>query len=349
METAELAAWLCQEEQEALINYLGTKVGLTRVRAECFVRLWIYLTVKAQQKQHPNLQPPLTELLDLATPVSCTHREAATLFYGDKEKGSDRAAGMMLDQLAALGLIEKSFDGNTTNIKINVTSEIIPEKETAKRYPLVIDEFDPRSDAIPVATLLAQNYNWMNRNCETLPHRISRLLRQWSRKYAKGLRVLRRSDTDHPVGFYLLYPTASVSEPMFFDAPSKGLHLSRMASVDPFQIAIPGDPDCCAVFVRSWMIQREYQGKYQIPFLQDAQKTLIRMQQEDFPNLCDLYTLIIHPSYEKLADSLGFQRMSRDPQLSIYWMYQALDRFVALDLSNHSLNKQPLRQNDLLA
>ncbi|MDR9405134.1 MAG: hypothetical protein RI580_17070, partial [Halothece sp. Uz-M2-17] len=169
---------------------------------------------------------------------------------------------------------------------------------------------------------------------------ISRLLRQWSRQYPKGLRVLRRSDNGHPVGFYLLYPTTSVSELMFFGAPSKGLHLSSMEAVDPFQIAIPGDKDCFAVFVRSWMIETQYQLNYQIPFLQDAQKTLIRMQQEDFPNLCDLYTLIIHPNYEKLADSLGFHRISSDPQLSIYWMYQALDRFVALDLSHHPLHEQ---------
>ena len=43
METAQLEEWLCQEEQEALINHLKSEVGLTRVRAECFVRLWIYL------------------------------------------------------------------------------------------------------------------------------------------------------------------------------------------------------------------------------------------------------------------------------------------------------------------
>ena len=338
METTELEDWLCQEEQEALINYLGTKVGLTRVRAECFVRLWIYLTVKEQLQKTPDLQPPLIQLKEMTTPVSCTHREAATLFYSDKEKGSDRAAGMMLDQLAALGLIEKSFDGNTTNLKINFTPETFPENKSPHKETLMIDQFDPRSDAIPIATLLAQNYNWMNRNSETLPHRISRLLRQWSSEYEKGMRVLRRTDNDHPVGFYLLYPTARESEHKFFGPPSKGLHLSSMNAVDPFQIALPGDKDCFAVFVRSWMIQAEYQGEYQLPFLQDAQKTFKQMQEEDFPNLCDIYTLIIHPSYEKLANGLGFQRMSSDPQLSIYWMYQALDRFVGLDLTSLSLD-----------
>lgn len=333
METAQLEEWLCQEEQEALINHLKSKVGLTRVRAECFVRLWIYLSVKQQFKFNPDLQPPLTELINLETSVSCTHKEAAILFYSDKDKGSDRAAGMMLDQLAALGLIEKEFDGNTTNLKINFTLSDIPRHNLREKQKLIIDQFSPRNDAIPIANLLAQNYNWMNRNSETLPHRISRLLRHWSSEYETGMRVLRRTDNDHPVGFYLLYPTARESEHNFFAAPSKGLHLSSMKSVDPFTMAKPGDQSCYAVFVRSWMIEAQYQENYQLLFLQDAQNTLIQMQQEDFPNLCDLYTLIIHPSYEKLADTLGFQKMSSDPQLSIYWMYQALDRFVSLDLT----------------
>ena len=338
METAELEQWLCREEQEALINHLKIKVGLTRVRAECFVRLWVYLSVKQQFKFNPDLQPPLIELITFDTPVSCTHQEAATLFYSDKDQGSDRAAGMMLDQLAALGLIEKFFDGNTTNIKINLTLKTISPDNSLAKPTIIIDQFNPRNDAIPIANLLAQNYNWMNRNSQALPHRISRLLRHWGQEYKKGMRVLRRTDNEHPVGFYLLYPTASTSEHNFFAAPSKGLHLSSMKSVDPFQIALSGDRDCFAVFVRSWMIEQEYQEDYQIAFLKDAQKTLVKMQQEDFPNLCDLYTLIIHPSYEKLAESLGFQKMSSDPQLSIYWMYQALDRFVALDLNHHCVN-----------
>jgi hypothetical protein len=53
---------------------------------------------------------------------------------------------------------------------------------------------------------------------------------------------------------------------------------------------------------------------------------------EDFPNLCDLYTLIIHPSYEDLASTLGFQKTGSNTQLSVYWMYLALDRFLDLDI-----------------
>jgi hypothetical protein len=42
---------------------------------------------------------------------------------------------------------------------------------------------------------------------------------------------------------------------------------------------------------------------------------------------------IIHPSYEQQASALGFQFMSRDRQLSLYWMYLPLDRFLALDIA----------------
>lgn len=62
----------------------------------------------------------------------------------------------------------------------------------------------------------------------------------------------------------------------------------------------------------------------------------LRKMQRDFPNLCDLHTLIVHPSYETMALALGFQKMgqqiSRDPQL--YWGYQALDRYLTLDIAD---------------
>jgi hypothetical protein len=60
--------------------------------------------------------------------------------------------------------------------------------------------------------------------------------------------------------------------------------------------------------------------------------------QKDFPNLCDLHTLIIHPNYEKIAQALGFQKTSSDSQLSVYWMYLALDRFLALDIKSALVN-----------
>ncbi|MBW4622200.1 MAG: hypothetical protein KME17_22955 [Cyanosarcina radialis HA8281-LM2] len=85
------------------------------------------------------------------------------------------------------------------------------------------------------------------------------------------------------------------------------------------------------MFVRSWAIDSRYQKQAQKSFLQDAQVTLAVMQQ-DFPNLWDMHTLIVHPSYENLAQSLGFQKTNVDPKLPIYWMYQSVDRFLALNI-----------------
>lgn len=338
MDIGQIDQWFPPIQQQPIIDQLSHRVGLTRIRAEYFLRLWIYLLVKQQQLSSTtaNVQPPLQQLELPTEAISCSHSEAAQLFYGDKDEGSDRSAGMMLDKLAALGLIKKHFDGNTTRIEIQPTfitrSTTQPKAELSQR--LVIDNFDPRCDAVPVANLLAVNYSWMNRSLDIVPHRITRLLRKWAKQYPTGMRVLRRSDNQNPVGFYLLYPTTAESEVSFSSSPVKGLHLTSLeGGEDPFTLATPGDEDCSAVFIRSWMIDPKYIDKYRVPLLQDAQKTLRKMQQ-DFPNLCDLHTLIIHPSYETMAIALGFQEigqhLSRDTQLC--WMYQALDRYLSLDI-----------------
>ncbi|MGF1490862.1 MAG: hypothetical protein ACFBSC_00070 [Microcoleaceae cyanobacterium] len=79
------------------------------------------------------------------------------------------------------------------------------------------------------------------------------------------------------------------------------------------------------------MIDSAYRQQAEVLFLQDAQQTLKKMRQ-DFPNLWDMYSLVIHPSYTELALALGFQKTSSDPKLSVYWVYQAVDRFVELDV-----------------
>ncbi|MEL7352549.1 MAG: hypothetical protein AAF171_07130 [Cyanobacteria bacterium P01_A01_bin.116] len=351
MDTEQLNRWFPQKQQQQIAQQLSQRVGLTRTRADYFVRLWVYLLFKQQQEQQqeqPKKQqkaqtisdlalPPLEALTPLSSAVSCSHSEAARLFYDGKDQGSDRAAGMMLDKLAALGLITKHFDGNTTRIDIALNPDTLyqsPETAIAASTALQLDDFDPRCDAVPVANLLAINYGWMNRTLEIVPHRITRLLRRWAGQYTTGMRVLRRTDNLNPVGFYLMYPTDAASEVAFSSSPNKGLHLASLNPIDPFTMATPGDLDCTAVFIRSWMIDPLYLELYRVLFLQDVQLTLTKMQQ-DFPNLCDLHTLIIHPSYEALAQALGFQKMglqtNRDTQL--YWMYQALDRYLALDIS----------------
>ncbi|MGF1457392.1 MAG: hypothetical protein ACFBSG_00035 [Leptolyngbyaceae cyanobacterium] len=307
------------------------RVGMTRRRADCFLRLWLYLLLKQAQQRGDRRQRPLETLTVPQGWTACSCREAAAVFYSDRDQGSDRSAGMMLDKLVALGLIRKHFDGNSTQIEILPLPEL---RVTAslEAAPLVQpDAFDPRCDAVPIANLLATNYNWLSRNTDAVPYRIANILRDWAEQYGRGLRVLRRSDNQNPVGFYALYPTQRGSEIKFFEPPSQGLHLSQVAAEDPFKMSRPGDLTCRAVFVRSFMVAPACPSTCRTVFVQDAQETLTAMQQ-DFPNLMDMYTLIIHPSYTELALALGFQKTNADPKLPLHWMYQAVDRFIALDV-----------------
>lgn len=323
--------WFPVEQQRTYISMLVGRVGLTRRRAECFVRLWTYLLLKQRRELESCLRQPLTDLPIPDGFIACTHREAAELFYADKDRGSDRAAGMMIDKLMALGLIEKQFDGNTVCIQIRSLPNLSSSK-AKQPVELKVDDFNPRTDAVPVASFLARNYNWMNNSITAVSHKIAQLLRTWASQYSIGMRVLRRCDNYHPVGFYLLYPTSTESERNFFLPPSKSLHLSSASDIDPLKMALPGYGDCTSVLVRSWMIDKPYRNKNNVcGFLKDVQKTLGKMQ-VDFPNLCDMYSMTIHPIYEELAAALGFQKIGGDPKLSVYWIYRAVDPFLALDM-----------------
>ena len=337
-----------QQQQAALI---AGRVGLTRRRAECFLRLWAYLWLKSERPElgspdAPEAPQPITQLERLAGPVSCTCREAAELFYAETERGSERSAGMMLDKLAALGLIDKRFDGNTLTITIHPVPELLTPT-AAERPEVQVDAFDPRCDAIPVANFLARNYSWMN-SSDATPFQIMERLRSWAEQYSTGMRVLRRCDNLNPVGFYLLYPTQRSSEVHFFGPPSKALHLNTAseellgtegdwqgrAPKDRFEMAQPGS-DCRAVFVRSWVLQEPYREVGQPLLLLDSQQIFTQMLQ-DFPSLCDIYTLMIHPSFEPFVNQLGFQRTVDDSQSSMYWMYLPLDRFLNMNFENQT-------------
>jgi hypothetical protein len=324
-----LDRWFPLERQHYYVEQLlHQQGGLTRRRAECFIRLWGYLMLKQEGKPP---QTPIAYLAPVDGAVSCTHREAADLFYTDLNRGSDRAAGMMIDQLIHIGLVSKTFDGNTLRLGIWALPELTQPVAEAPTLFLP-DDFNPRTDTIPVANFLSSNYNWMTPNRTTVAHKIVRVLRQWVQQYPRGIRVLRRCDDHQAVGAYIFFPTASTSDANFFLPPSHSLHLSTMDVVDPVEMATPGDPNCVSIFVRSWMIDKPYLRHATVgQFLRDSQKTLERMR-EDFPNLCDLYALPIHPSYEALAKALGFQKTIQDPQSLLCWMYIALDRFLELDI-----------------
>jgi hypothetical protein len=332
MNLEELQRWLAPEQYSNFVRLLVSQIGLTRTRADYFMRLWIYLLVKQKRQTQPDIKPPFQKLEPLENAVLCTHREAAELFYSESERGSDRSAGMMLDKLDSLGLIKKDFDGNTTSVAIPLIPILLdpPNSQPISLFP---DTFNPRSDAIPVANLLANYYNWMDEASGAIPRaaRIAKLLRSWGNQYQTGMRVLRRSDNQNPVGFYVIYPVSSESEIHFFSPPNRSLSIGWIEKNDPFKMAIPGDTDCISTFTRGWFIDPQYSDDYQLMFLQDAQQT-VRNMQIDFPNLQDLYAILIHPSFEKLVSFLGCLRMNPDPQSSLTWLYLSLDRFVELDL-----------------
>ena len=341
MHINELNQWFPAERRATIIERLMSSqvIGMTPKRATCLVRLSIYLCIKQRRTSQPSVTPPLLKIETPDVFTTCTHREACDLFYSDQPRGSERAAGLMLKRLDMLGFIKYRSTGNASQVLVQPLLQLSDGSQEASLPELQADAFDPRSDAIPIAALLAQNYNWMNHNTRSVPQRIANLLRNWANQYPKGMRVLRRVDNQNPVGFYLLFPIVKESESVLELAPNSGLHLGSLNEVDPFSMAQPGDPLCRSIFVRSWIIQEPYQQRYLLPFLSDVQDTL-KVLREDFPSLCDIWTLIIHPSYAELAAKVGFQRFSQKTGKNIYWMYLSFDRFLALDLKNQ-LDTEP--------
>lgn len=330
MNPTSLNEWFSPDRQRNYVSKLTGKHGLTRRRAEYFIKLWAYLLLKQQHELGKRLQP-LTELCPLQGAISCTHREAAELFYSHKERGSDRAAGMMIDRLDALGLIKKKFDGSTTCIEIN-PSVYPPSPPPPTPAQLKCDAFNPRTDAVPAANLLIRNYSWLTKEVSAT-HRIARVLRTWAQQYLTGMRVLRRCDNEDVVGFYMLYPTVRESEKYFCLAPSKSIYLISNQQTDPIEMAIAGDRDCTSAFIRAWTVDASFmQLSYISQFIEDLQQTLVQMQ-IDFPDLCDLHAIVLHPIiHDKLRLALGFQKTIEDAQMPLYWVYQSVDRFLSLDV-----------------
>lgn len=333
MNVVELNLWFSEERQSTVVERLisSQDVGLTEKRARYLVRLCAYLCIKQRCASQPEATPPLQVLVPPTQFISCTHGEASDLFYSDQERGSERAAGAMLKTLSGLGFIKSRFTGNTTQILLNPIPQLLDDFQEAPNSTLEVDDFEPRGDAVPLSALLADNYNWMNRNKRAIPRRICDLLRAWAVQYRVGMRVLRRTDNKNPVGFYLLFPITKKCESVLNGPPNEGLHLGSLNELDPFEMAEPGDETCTSLFVRSWVIDEAYQQDYTVMFLEDVQRTLETVQ-KDFPNLCDLWTLIIHPRYDRLAAKVGFQRYNKNTGNTLYWMYQSYDRFMDLDM-----------------
>jgi hypothetical protein len=305
--------------------------GFTRRRSECFVRLWGYLLWRYQVQMHgPQTPVVIEELTPLPEFISCTHREAAVLFYPEGEKGSDRAAGMMMDRLVALGVLDKQFDGQTQCWRIREHPELVDTERDAL-VTVFADGFDPAVDAVQAAKLMTRSFSELVRNEAMTAHKITKCLRQWSKTYPGSINVLRRQDTQNPVGVLILYPTAESSERLFFDTPSKGLYLTNDKSDDPFKMADPGDPNCTCVYVRAWVIDPTYLNAQTMELLIKTTQSMTAAMRQDYPALCDMFSLIIHPSYEQLRKIMGFETTAQDRQRAYKWVYLAIDRYLAVD------------------
>jgi len=336
---ALLDAYFSKTHQRTHTAALIQRGGLTRRRAEYFVRLWAYLQLKHQVAASELDPQPFTQLSPLPEAVACTHREASELFYSGQERGSDRAAGMMIDRFVALGLLEKWFDGQSLCLQVRSLPELqVTQTPTHQSTELVADAFNPRTDAVPTANLIARSYAELIQSNRSLKdplaasHKIVRVLRGWANQYPQGMRVLRRKDNRNPVAITVLYPIHSNSEGIFFQPFSKGVYLTADNEEDPFQAAESGDLTCTAIYVRAWTIDMPYLKREAIRLLLKDTQQAMRELRNDFPNLCDIYSAFIHPAYEELKLALGFQEVSSDKQRSYSWIYLALDNFLALDM-----------------
>lgn len=323
----EINQWFPVEVQHRYVDQVAGQSGLTRRQAICFVRLWAYACRQQEQSQMP-----LEALSPEAYQLTCSHREAADLFYWDQPRGSERAAGLMINQLVKKHLVKRTtFDGFPSQLSLQIPPSFLPQTLPPSPTQVEADAFDARRDAPLIASFLDESYSWVSQRTESTSFKITRVLRRWATQYPKGLRVLRQVSEGSPVGFAAFYPAHPNSEEMFHSPPSSSLHLVTLDDTDPIQLASSGDPECYVVFVRGWQFKPEYWCYTNVcEFLEDSQATLRAMQQE-FPNLSDIYTITIHPNLEAFAVALGFKPMKADPNSSLRWYYIALDHFLSLD------------------
>ena len=326
-QASDISSWFSPNQQTVYINTIVGQSGLTRRQATCFVRLWAYACLQENEWK----DTPLSKLNSHVKAFSCSHREAADLFYSDRPRGSARSAGMMVDQLVCKQLVRREpFDGGPTRLCLKIPDSFLPKINSFEGASLRVDTFNARSDAPLAASFLEEAYSWDSGRPEAMSYKIKRVLRQWAILCPDGLRVLRRED-DEPVGFAALFPVHADSEERLHLPPSLSLHLSTLDEEDPFKAASPGDQTCYSIFIRSWQVKREYWNySTACQFLQDSQ-TVLKDMQASFPNLCDLFTISINPHTEALALTLGFKATKADQASSIHWFYMPLDRFLSLD------------------
>ena len=58
---------------------------------------------------------------------------------------------------------------------------------------------------------------------------------------------------------------------------------------------------------------------------------MLQQMHQDYPELCDVYSIVLHPHHEDLAVRLGFDITRSDPKMSQSWAHITLDRFFELN------------------
>lgn len=304
-------------------------VKLTYIQAGHLVRLWGYAYVKHYGDTHT----PIKALTCRLNSFFCSHSEAAKFLYADREAGGTaRSAGLMLKEMESMSLIQcKSTKGSPTKISLNIplTFELPEEPQGNKVFP---DKFDPRRDAPTVANLLKVLFHYEANHSQSLGRDITKVLREWSKRYPDGLRVLRQEKTRKPIAVVTIFPIHPDSESNFDLPPSESLYLHkiRIKAKDPIQFSEPGDPNCFIAYVRCWHIKPGFWNHETVIQFIDETKDMLRKMHQVYPELSDVYSIILHPHHEDFVIRLGFDITRSDPKISQRWAYIALDAFLEL-------------------
>ena len=228
--------WFPPERQTLYIENLLEKKAprLTRKQATYFVRLWGYGCLKDSSQQLP-----IKTLSRTVKKFSCSHSEAAALFYCDRpEGGSERAAGMMLKTLAQKGLVNLDARGKeSTVITLQILEGFLLKEVGSYGAQCEVDTFNADEDATFIANFLVETYPWVYLLPKEPEIAIYNTLQQWAAQHPSGLRVLRKSADREPVGFATLFPTHAESRGKFFKSPRDSLYLCISKSDDPIKLA----------------------------------------------------------------------------------------------------------------
>lgn len=328
IDPADVLAWFPEKIQQRYARHLIGKSGLTPTQARHFVRLWGYGYLVQNGLEYA----PITTLDRRISSFFCSQSDAAALFYTES-RGAPRSAGLMINQFVAKQLVRRElFSGNKTRISLSIPEsfELPGNTSPGKIYA---DAFNPRNDLPQIALLLEGLFSFDHKRPKSILNNLRRGIRAWSQRFPAGLRVLRLSPKNNPIGFAAIFPIHPDSDIVFDLPPSQSFYLNRfhLDAEDSIQFAHPGDPQCRIAYIRSWEIHRDFWNYHNaLMMTQDTQAT-VRKLCKDYPELSQVYSIAIHPRLAAFATALGFESMTPDPNTSLYWLYISLDNFLALD------------------